>query len=99
MATPHGIIFSREAILENLLAQKKAIRRKLALWEAQLASDTRKVSPNINFLLLILALCRTSHLVLNRLRDAHVRLRKATRAPRFSERAAVRWVDSYHQAG
>ena len=45
VATPHGIIFSREAILENLLAQKKAIRRKLALWEAQQAGTTRKVLP------------------------------------------------------
>ncbi len=43
VATPHGIIFSREAILENLLAQKKAIRRKLAQWEAQQAGETRKV--------------------------------------------------------
>ena len=43
VATPHGIIFSREAILENLLAQKKTIRRKLAAWEAQQAGETRKV--------------------------------------------------------
>ncbi len=50
MATPHGIIFSREAILENLLAQKKAIRRKLALWEAQQAGNTRKVPPQTNHL-------------------------------------------------
>jgi nitric oxide synthase-interacting protein len=50
VATPHGIIFSREAILENLLAQKKAIRRKLALWEAQQAGNTRKVPPQTNHL-------------------------------------------------
>lgn len=35
MITPDGYVFSREAILENLLQQKKAIKRKLAAWEAQ----------------------------------------------------------------
>lgn len=35
MCTPAGVLFSREAILENLLAQKKANKRKLAAWEAQ----------------------------------------------------------------
>lgn len=30
---PDGYIFSREAILENLLAQKKANKKKLAAWE------------------------------------------------------------------
>lgn len=35
MCTPQGMLFSREAILENLLAQKKAIKRKLAAWESQ----------------------------------------------------------------
>lgn len=44
MATPHGILYSREAILENLLAQKKANKRKLAAWEAQQAGETRKVN-------------------------------------------------------
>ena len=55
VATPHGIIFSREAILENLLAQKKAIRRKLALWEAQQAGETRKVRSILRWLPDILA--------------------------------------------
>ncbi len=43
MATPSGYIFSREAILENLLAQKKANKRKLAAWEAQQHNQLRKV--------------------------------------------------------
>ncbi len=42
--TPHGYIFSREAIVENLLAQKKAIKRKLAVWEAAQAEEAKKVS-------------------------------------------------------
>lgn len=40
---PSGHIFSREAILENLLAQKKANKRKLKAWEAQQADEQRKV--------------------------------------------------------
>lgn len=35
VATPCGYIYSKEAILENLLAQKKAIKRKVAAYEAQ----------------------------------------------------------------
>ena len=42
MCTPSGYLFSREAILENLLDQKKANKRKLAAWEAQQAEDARK---------------------------------------------------------
>ena len=42
MCTPKGFLFSREAILENLLEQKKANKRKLAAWQAQQAEDTRK---------------------------------------------------------
>jgi nitric oxide synthase-interacting protein len=40
---PSGHIFSREAILENLLAQKKANKRKLKAWEAQQQEEQRKV--------------------------------------------------------
>lgn len=43
MAGPSGHIFSREAILENLLAQKKANKRKLKAWEAQQREEARKV--------------------------------------------------------
>lgn len=32
--TPDGYLYSREAILESLLRQKKALKRKLAEWEA-----------------------------------------------------------------
>lgn len=35
VASPEGYIFSREAILENLLEQKKANKRALRLWEEQ----------------------------------------------------------------
>lgn len=43
MCTPAGVLFSREAILENLLAQKKANKRKLAAWEAQQEALAREV--------------------------------------------------------
>ena len=43
MCTPQGMLFSREAILENLLAQKKANKRKLATWEAQQETLAREV--------------------------------------------------------
>lgn len=39
---PSGYLFSREAILENLLEQKKANKRKLAAWQAQQAEEARK---------------------------------------------------------
>lgn len=39
---PSGHVFSREAILENLLAQKKANKRKLKAWEAQQQEERRK---------------------------------------------------------
>lgn len=42
VCTPKGFLFSREAILENLLEQKKANKRKLAAWEAQQADEARK---------------------------------------------------------
>lgn len=35
VCTPDGIIYGKEAIVENLLEQRKAIKRKLAAWEAQ----------------------------------------------------------------
>jgi nitric oxide synthase-interacting protein len=41
--TPDGYIYSKEAILENLLQQKKAIKRKLAAYEAQQAEEQQKV--------------------------------------------------------
>jgi nitric oxide synthase-interacting protein len=43
MATPDGYIYSKEAILENLLQQKKAIKRKLAAFEAQQQEEQQKV--------------------------------------------------------
>jgi len=42
VCTSSGYLFSREAILENLLAQKKENKRKLALWEAQKTQATQK---------------------------------------------------------
>lgn len=44
MCTPKGFLFSREAILENLLEQKKGNKRKQAAWEAQQADEARKQS-------------------------------------------------------
>lgn len=44
MCTPDGFLFSREAILENLLAQKKANKRKLAAWKAEQEERAKKVS-------------------------------------------------------
>lgn len=41
---PSGFVFSREAIIENLLEQKKANKRKLAAWEAQQAEEARKAA-------------------------------------------------------
>jgi hypothetical protein len=43
MCTPQGVLFSRQAILENLLAQKKANKRKLAAWESQQETLAREV--------------------------------------------------------
>lgn len=43
VCTPDGYMFSREAILENLLQQKKANKRKYAAWEAQQQDEQRKV--------------------------------------------------------
>ena len=48
VCTPEGFIFSKEAIIENLVQQKKAIKRKHAAWEAQQAEDQQKVTSNNN---------------------------------------------------
>ncbi|KAK9832517.1 hypothetical protein WJX81_004354 [Elliptochloris bilobata] len=42
VCTPDGYLYSREAILESLLQQKKANRRKLVAWEAQQQDELRK---------------------------------------------------------
>ena len=44
VCTPEGFLFSKEAIIENLVQQKKAIKRKLAAWEAQQSDDQLKVN-------------------------------------------------------
>lgn len=43
VCTPEGFLFSKEAIIENLIQQKKAIKRKHAAWEAQQVDDQQKV--------------------------------------------------------
>lgn len=42
VCTSQGYLFSREAILENLLQQKKANKRKLAAWQAQQEEQERE---------------------------------------------------------
>ncbi len=42
VCTPEGFLFSKEAIIENLIQQKKAIKRKHAAWEAQQSDDQQK---------------------------------------------------------
>ena len=44
VCTPSGYIYSRDAIIENLGAQKKNIKRKLAAWEQQQEDDRRQVT-------------------------------------------------------
>ncbi len=44
VCTPDGYLFSKEAIIENLVQQKKAIKRKMAAWEAQQSDDQLKVN-------------------------------------------------------
>jgi hypothetical protein len=43
MVTPDGYLYSREALLENLLQQKKAIKKKTAAYEAQQQDELQKV--------------------------------------------------------
>lgn len=43
LCTPDGYIFSKEAILQNLLDQKKGNKRKFAAWKAQQDEEERKV--------------------------------------------------------
>ena len=43
VVTPDGYLYSKEAIYESLLAQKKANKRKLAAWEEQEHQEERKV--------------------------------------------------------
>jgi nitric oxide synthase-interacting protein len=44
VVTPDGYLYSREALLENLLQQKKAIKRRLAAYEAQQAEEAQKAA-------------------------------------------------------
>jgi hypothetical protein len=45
VVTPDGYLYSREAILSNLLEQKKAIKRKLATWEKEQQEEQERVGP------------------------------------------------------
>lgn len=42
VCTPHGFLFSREAILENLLHQRKTNKRKLAAWEKEQEKEEKE---------------------------------------------------------
>eukprot|EP00958_Prasinococcus_capsulatus_P016769 scaffold1875_cov339-Prasinococcus_capsulatus_cf.AAC.21 len=46
VATPEGAVFEREAILQNLLAQKKDIARRVKLWEAQVRTPPLRLQPS-----------------------------------------------------
>lgn len=77
VCTPSGHLFSREAILENLLEQKKANKRKLVAWEAQQQEQTRKTQDRaaIEQEAELLAFDRRNHMgasdaLASRLRDA-----------------------------
>ena len=43
VATPEGVLFEREAILENLLTQKKEIAKRMKFWEAQVRPSSSKL--------------------------------------------------------
>ncbi len=43
VVTPDGFLYSKEAIYESLLAQRKANKRKQAAWDEQQLEDGRKV--------------------------------------------------------
>jgi nitric oxide synthase-interacting protein len=43
VATPEGYLYSKEAILECLVSQKKTIGRQLAAWDSQQASQLAEV--------------------------------------------------------
>ena len=43
VCTPEGFVYSRDAIIENLGAQKKMAKRKLAAWEQQQEEAHRRV--------------------------------------------------------
>lgn len=45
--TPAGCLFSREAILDNLLAQKKAIKKNMAAWEGYERAQQQKVCARV----------------------------------------------------
>ncbi|KAF6256994.1 hypothetical protein COO60DRAFT_1702037 [Scenedesmus sp. NREL 46B-D3] len=44
VVTPDGYLYSKEALIANLLQQKKAIKRKLAAYEAQQAEEQQKAA-------------------------------------------------------
>lgn len=44
VVTPDGFLFSKEAILENLLSQKKTIKKQMAAWEAAQVEGERKAA-------------------------------------------------------
>mmetsp|Transcript_28551 Transcript_28551/g.77014 ORF Transcript_28551/g.77014 Transcript_28551/m.77014 type:complete len:322 (+) Transcript_28551:159-1124(+) len=64
VVTPHGVLYSREAILENLLAQKKAIKKRMAAWEAAQAAESKKQQENqaVNQAASLVAFDRANHM-------------------------------------
>ncbi|MEW5299194.1 MAG: hypothetical protein WDW36_002232 [Sanguina aurantia] len=64
VVTPEGHLYSKEAILENLLAQKKAIRKRVVAFEAQqqAASDKTQHTAAVHEAAQLIAFDRQNHM-------------------------------------
>ena len=61
VVTQDGYLYHKEAILENLLQQKKAIKRKMAAWEAEQQGKKQKVGAGQpTWLVQALSVCRVA---------------------------------------
>lgn len=53
VCTPEGVLYSREAILQSLLQQKKANKRKFAAWQSEQEDELQKVHLNPLYFILL----------------------------------------------
>jgi nitric oxide synthase-interacting protein len=91
MVTPDGYLYSREALLENLLQQKKAIKKRQAAYEAQQQDEAQKVCV-CGWLLAVGALCRMQAphaLSADRTHPPPVPCSSPPSSPQAAEQAAV----------